>query len=799
MIKMTTEDLNNIHIQRLQVINDVIGKILIFPPEYQESAYDVFLTGINSWDAPVYISDINSFEILYANKALESAFGTSLKGKLCYETFQGLDEPCSFCTNGIICNNNGEVHSWEYYNPSLKRTFEVHDKLVHWHDGRMVRFEYVEHLSKDEDDTISIKRQLLFEKGLKETASNFLLEDDFVDSLSLSVYNIGKLIPDCTVFYYDIDHINEKFTLVHEWNNLLNYLSSSFVELTFEQIPWLVEEMKNERDVILSNSDDLPIEAVQERVLVDEKQIKSICVMPVFSGDELTGVLGFFKNSIREWLEDEIRFLEEYRNLLSKIITSNRAKQKLAQLENKYKIIFENSLTPTMIFDKHGIIQLVNNASTKVFGYSIEEFIFSNIAQLCPKQHRDNCKSLQEQALIGPICDELIHIRKNGQGVGVALVNMAAIPETEDFIISFLDLSEQHKLTETLAFNGRHDFLTGLPNRAHFENYIKNLSGESLQRLGIILCDLDGLKIFNEKVGYAAGDNVLRKIANVFQSLPSLNIHMCARFGGDEFILLVQDAVDNEISDLAYFIEQQALELFGKDEKTNNITMTAGYAVNGLYSCVAGTELIKRAETHVFRKKHFRPNSQISASVEGLGKALEERDYITDGHADRLMNIMGKMVGKLGLSQSEIENLMLLGKFHDIGKIGTPDHILFKEERLTQEEWEAMKKHCEVGYRIAQSSKSLEHISYWILCHHEHWSGKGYPLGLVGEKIPLESRILSVVDSYDAMTNVRPYSTPKSHEEAIEELIACAGSQFDPDVVTVFIEIIEEVIQSDKK
>ena len=126
----------------------------------------------------------------------------------------------------------------------------------------------------------------------------------------------------------------------------------------------------------------------------------------------------------------------------------------------------------------------------------------------------------------------------------------------------------------------------------------------------------------------------------------------------------------------------------------------------------------------------------------------------------------------------------------DIGKIGIDDSVLKKPGKLNDEEWVIMKKHPEIGYRIAKSASELEPIAEYILTHHEKWNGKGYPKGLKGEEIPLLSRILAVVDAYDAMTEDRVYRKAMSKEEAIMEILANAGEQFDPEIAKIFIGII---------
>ena len=137
--------------------------------------------------------------------------------------------------------------------------------------------------------------------------------------------------------------------------------------------------------------------------------------------------------------------------------------------------------------------------------------------------------------------------------------------------------------------------------------------------------------------------------------------------------------------------------------------------------------------------------------------------------------------------------LELLSMLHDIGKIGVDDSILTKFDTLTDAEWREMKKHPEIGYRIAMAAPELKHIAEYILCHHERWDGKGYPQGLTGEEIPVLSRIIAVVDSYDAMTHDRAYRKAISAEDAKTEILNNAGTQFDPKIAKVFVDKILNV------
>jgi HD-GYP domain-containing protein (c-di-GMP phosphodiesterase class II) len=193
----------------------------------------------------------------------------------------------------------------------------------------------------------------------------------------------------------------------------------------------------------------------------------------------------------------------------------------------------------------------------------------------------------------------------------------------------------------------------------------------------------------------------------------------------------------------------------------------------------------------MYREKMQRERSSRSHIVQALMKALEARDFVTEGHSDRLQQLVLPLARSRGLPEDAINDLLLFSRFHDLGKVGIPDSILGKPGALTEEEAEEMRKHSEIGHRIAKSVPDLAPIADLILKHHEWWNGRGYPLGLAGEDIPLPCRILAIADAFDAMTSDRPYRRAMSREKAVEELRASAGSQFDPELVEQFVATLD--------
>lgn len=194
---------------------------------------------------------------------------------------------------------------------------------------------------------------------------------------------------------------------------------------------------------------------------------------------------------------------------------------------------------------------------------------------------------------------------------------------------------------------------------------------------------------------------------------------------------------------------------------------------------------------HQFRKTWIMKQLLIQTSC--LGIALRERDSYTEDHASRVEILCHELGIKCGLSSRELNRLRGAAKLHDIGKIGIPDRVLLKIGNLEDDEWEIMKRHSELGERICQSiaHRDAEHIAKIVRHHHEYFNGTGYPDKLSGESIPISSRIISIADSYDAMTTVRPYHSARKHSEVMEIIDNECGIKTDPMIYKYFKKIIE--------
>ena len=345
---------------------------------------------------------------------------------------------------------------------------------------------------------------------------------------------------------------------------------------------------------------------------------------------------------------------------------------------------------------------------------------------------------------------------------------------------------ERKSSEEKIKHLSFHDSLTGLYNRAYFEEELERYNFPRYYPLSVVMLDVNGLKVINDTFGHSEGDRLLQHLSQVLTSV-SRQGDILARIGGDEFAILLPSTTSEQAHEFCERIKKAC-----RQDKIEPIylrlNISLGYATQeGKYKEM--NSLLKEADRNMYQDKLFNGKSREKYFLEAFRIVLAERDPHTSDHAQRLQELALSLGKRVGLSEYQLGNLKLLALLHDIGKIGIPDSILFKTYILTSSEWKKMREHSRIGYRMAKNIPDFVPIAQEILYHHEHWDGTGYPDGLKGEKIPLLSRIISIVDAYDVMQSRRPYKGPISKTKALKEIKRCAGTQFDPQLVEIFLKI----------
>lgn len=345
------------------------------------------------------------------------------------------------------------------------------------------------------------------------------------------------------------------------------------------------------------------------------------------------------------------------------------------------------------------------------------------------------------------------------------------------------DVTENVERQKKIAFLANNDILSGLRNRNYFDTFIS--SGALPESYAVLLFDLDGLKLINDAFGHYEGDRAIKQVAKFLVETFTDNLFV-ARIGGDEFIVLTKETDPAIITDFANIFEQKIYDYNQENHIELNVSK-GGYVVEE--HDVEFERAFSHAENLMYRRKLMNRSSRKSKALESILETLNQKTEETVEHSDRIEEYSINICKALGIGRaSDIDDIRLLAKVHDIGKITIPDKILNKPGKLTDEEFEVIKKHPEAGYKIIKNITDSDFVCEAVLSHHERFDGTGYPQGLKGKQIPLFARIITVADAFDAMTTDRVYHKAISKEEAIEEIVRCSGTHFDPEIVQAFLQ-----------
>jgi diguanylate cyclase (GGDEF)-like protein/PAS domain S-box-containing protein len=345
------------------------------------------------------------------------------------------------------------------------------------------------------------------------------------------------------------------------------------------------------------------------------------------------------------------------------------------------------------------------------------------------------------------------------------------------------DITDRKRVEKEIIFLSYHDKLTGLYNRRFYEEEIKRLDTENNLPISIVMGDVNGLKLVNDAFGHAKGDELLLKCVNAIRKACRKD-EIIARLGGDEFLILLPKTTREEAEEIVKRIKEHY-----STDNVNGLSISISF---GSDTKTKQDEYIKKIkkndEDYMYNIKIIEKESMRGKIIKSLVDTFFQNNKREEIHARRVSEISSNIGKVLGFSEKAIQQLVMTGMLHDIGKIALEGSILDKQGDLTAQEEDELKRHPDIGYRILSSSYDMLDLADYVYAHHEKWDGSGYPKGLTGEKIPLISRIISIAESYDVLTNSNSYKQCMSKQEAKIELQRKAGSDFDPELVNIFLE-----------
>lgn len=723
---------------------------------------------MDSISSLVHVIDMETYTVLFVNKAARNVWG-DIRGKMCWETLQsGQHGPCDFCANDRLVTESGtpaEEYVWEYQNTKNMRWYECRDRAISW-SGRLVRFQ----TATDITERRHMEEDLIQQR---DTAQRYL---DVAGALMVAVGERQEVTllnkKGCQVLGY-----TEEEVIGQNWFDLF--------------IPERNREKQREIYQKLLRGETEPVARFTNPVLTK-------------SGDER--LIAWHSAILKNQQGKVFSTLSSGEDITER----RRAQRKLVESERRLADIINFLPDATFVIDLNGRVISWNRAIEEMTGlkseavlhndYRVYSLPFHGVPQrmvidmvLHPEARLDerygNVQHVGNRVLVGEMfAPGLGEAGKHVWVKATPLYNTQG--EVVGAIESIRDISDQKQFEEQLRYIGLHDQLTGLYNRSYFEDMLQRLNFSREYPVTVISADLDGLKLINDTMGHAGGDRMIKKCAELLASVLRKS-DVLARIGGDEFMLLLPKT--NEVAGEAILKRMQDnIEAYNHRHPHLPVSISLGMATtNGNSESLE--DVMKRADAVMYRDKLYRSASTRGQIVNALLAALAERDYIHEGHVTRLQRYCKELGKVMGLSSRQLTDLLLLAQVHDLGKVGIPDFVLFKKGSLTATEFELLKTYPEKGFRIAQSSPDLAGIADLILKHQEHWDGSGYPLGLRGHEIPLECRILAVLDAFDVMTHAKSYGEIKSVEDAADELKRCAGTQFDPEIVQLFLKLIPAI------
>jgi diguanylate cyclase len=445
--------------------------------------------------------------------------------------------------------------------------------------------------------------------------------------------------------------------------------------------------------------------------------------------------------------------------------------------------------------DKDKNVLFLNGVAQSVTGWTQKEAlgkpiyeVFNIMNEFSRKREEDIIKKVMITGKIHMLANHTILTNKYG---GEMLIEDSVAPiinekgKTIGVVIVFRDYTEKWERLKKIEHLSFYDEITGLYNRRFYEEELKRLDTKRNLPLSLVMGDVNGLKLINDSFGHEVGDELLKKAATAISKACRTD-DIAARLGGDEFVIILPNSTAD---DSAKVVERIQGYLNKERIEGLEISISFGFETKDDMNQDIN-DVFKNTENHMYRHKIYESSSMRRETIDLITNTLFAKNGRELIHSRNVSALAEALAEKMEFSKDDINLMRLTGLMHDIGKIGIPDNILNKVGKLTSEEYNEIKKHPEIGYRILSSVNEFSELSEFVLEHHEKWDGTGYPQGPKAGAIRIEARMIAICDAFDAMLTLRTYRDIISKGEAVREINRCAGTQFDPDIAKIFADMI---------
>ncbi len=528
-------------------------------------------------------------------------------------------------------------------------------------------------------------------------------------------------------------------------------------------------------------------------------QLKKFMSVPVFIDGKIVAVVGF-GNKQTDYDETDV---EEMTTLMSGVwntVQRRESSKMLVYERNKYYQTLLSIGDGVMVIDLNKNIEFFNAVASRLTGWTLEEALGVNYKEIFVLSHEQEGLTIEdpiEKAFstgeIQMLGNHAVLTSKNGAQY---YLEDSAAPILDDqgsfagVVLVFRDITEKKEQRKRIEYISYHDSLTGLYNRRFFEEELRRLDTGRNFPISILMADVDSLKLTNDIFGHAFGDTLLERVSGILRDACRAD-DIIARWGGDEFVLLLPKTSRKEAENIAQRIKNRVRE---QQIRAIKCSISIGYDTKSTMSKDI-IQTLDNAEAKMYADKTLGRGDVQGSELEAIVNSLYANSGHERRHATHVSEICRKLGTALGLPEADIQRLTEAARLHDIGKIVLDPNILKKDSLLSPAEKKELAKHPIVGFRILNYFDETLELAEIVLAHHENWDGSGYPRGLKGENIPLLARIISLAEAYDRMLHVSDQAQAKSRDQAMQEIQRCAGTQFDPQIVNVFVKMSNPILR----